>query len=406
MHLPYAYVKIDCPNLLNNDPTMQLRKLLSFAIEAITAGLAFAFVLLLLFKPEAFESRPTVEFVEAPAPQRQAAQDGMASYADAVDIAAPAVVNIYTRKLVTQRSNPLFQDPFFRRFFGDRMPAPQQRLENSLGSGVIVNTQGFILTNNHVIQGADEIEVALNDGRTAAAAIVGADPESDLAVLKIDIRDLPAITFGQSEALRVGDVVLAIGNPFGVGQTVTSGIVSATGRSQLGLSTFENFIQTDAAINPGNSGGALINTAGQLVGINTAIFSRSGGSQGIGFAIPVSLAKGVMRQIIEHGRPLRGWLGVEVQDLSASLAESFGLGDANGALIAGVQPGGPAHEAGLQPGDVIVEVNDEPVTGSRSLMNVIAANAPGTVLQLQILRRGETEELGVVIGERPQPRLE
>ncbi len=385
---------------------MQARKLLSFATEAITAGLAFAFVLLLLFKPEAFESRPTVEFVEAPAPARQAIEGGMASYAQAVEIAAPAVVNVYTRKVVTQRLNPLFEDPLFRRFFGDRIPAPRQRLENSLGSGVIVNGQGFILTNNHVIQGADEIEVALHDGRTAAAAIVGADPESDLAVLKIDITDAPAITFGQSEALRVGDVVLAIGNPFGVGQTVTSGIVSATGRSQLGLSTFENFIQTDAAINPGNSGGALINTAGQLIGINTAIFSRSGGSQGIGFAIPVSLVKGVMKQIIEHGRPLRGWLGVEVHDLSNTLAESFGLGDVSGALIAGIQPGGPAADAGLQPGDVIIHVNEEAVTGSRSLMNIIASNAPGTVLKLKILRQGQPQELEVVIGERPQPRLE
>ncbi|ALP54591.1 hypothetical protein Tel_16330 [Candidatus Tenderia electrophaga] len=385
---------------------MQLRKLLSFATEAITAGLAFAFVLLLLFKPEAFESRPSVEFIEAPSPTRQAIESGLASYAHAVDIAAPAVVNVYTRKVVTQRANPLFEDPLFRRFFGDRAPAPQQRLENSLGSGVIVNDQGFILTNNHVIQGADEIEVALHDGRTAAAAIVGTDPESDLAVLKVNISNVPAITFGQSEALRVGDVVLAIGNPFGVGQTVTSGIVSATGRSQLGLSTFENFIQTDAAINPGNSGGALINTAGQLIGINTAIFSRSGGSQGIGFAIPVSLAKGVMKQIIEHGRPLRGWLGVEVQDLSDSLAESFGLGDIQGALIAGIQPDGPAAEAGLQPGDVIVRVNNEPVSGSRSLMNVIASLAPGTVLEVEILRQGQTQTLEVVIGERPQPLLE
>jgi serine protease DegS len=384
---------------------MQLRKFLSFATEAITAGLAFAFVLLLLFKPEAFEGgSKKVEFVEAPAPARQELQGGLASYAHAVEIAAPSVVNVYTRKVVTQRANPLLQDPFFRRFFGDRIPAPQKRLENSLGSGVIVNSQGFILTNNHVIQGADEIEVALHDGRTAPATIVGADPESDLAILKVDISNVPAITFGHSESLRVGDVVLAIGNPFGVGQTVTSGIVSATGRSQLGLSTFENFIQTDAAINPGNSGGALINTAGQLVGINTAIFSRSGGSQGIGFAIPVSLAKGVMKQIIEHGRPLRGWLGVEVQDLNPTLAESFGLGDASGALIAGIQADTPASKAGLQPGDVITQVNDQPITSGRSLMNAIASNAPGTKLKLKVIRQGEEMDKDVVLGERPQPQ--
>ena len=384
---------------------MQIRKLISFTTEAITAGLAFAFVLLLLFRPETFEGRPTVEFVEAPPPQRDDVSS-MVSYAHAVEIAAPAVVNIYTRKVVEQRTNPLFDDPLFRRFFGDRIPAPQKQLENSLGSGVIVNDQGYILTNNHVIQGADEIEVALHDGRSAAAHIIGTDPESDLAVLKIEMPDIPFIIFGQSEALRVGDVVLAIGNPFGVGKTVTSGIVSATGRSQLGLSTFENFIQTDAAINPGNSGGALINTAGQLVGINTAIFSRSGGSQGIGFAIPVSLAKGVMKQIIEHGRALRGWLGVEVQDLSPSLAESFGLGNISGALIAGIQPDGPADTSGLQPGDVITHVNGDAVTSSRSLMNVIADNAPGTVLELEIVRQGENLKLKTVIGERPQPQQE
>jgi serine protease DegS len=314
------------------------------------------------------------------------------------------VVNVYTRKMVTQRSNPLFDDPLFRRFFGDRIPAPQQRQENSLGSGVIINDQGYILTNNHVIQEADEIEVALHDGRTVAATIVGADPESDLAVLKINLGNLPSIVFGHSEALRVGDVVLAIGNPFGVGQTVTSGIVSATGRSELGLSTFENFIQTDAAINPGNSGGALINTAGQLVGINTAIFSRSGGSQGIGFAIPVSLAKGVLKQIIQYGRALRGWLGVEVQDLSSELAESFGLGDITGALIAGVQQDGPAAEAGLLPGDIITRVNDQAVTGSRSLMNTIANNAPGTKLTLDVIRQGKKMKIETVIGERPQPQ--
>ncbi len=382
---------------------MRLRALASFATEAITAGLAFAFILLLLFKPETFEGRPSVEFIEAPSPLR-ANITAMASYANAVDIAAPAVVNIYTRKLVSQRNNPFFNDPFFRRFFGDKIPAPQKRLENSLGSGVIVNKQGFILTNNHVISDADEIEVALYDGRSIAATIVGADPESDLAVLKIDLNNAPSIIFGQSETLRVGDVVLAIGNPFGVGQTVTSGIVSATGRSRLGLSTFENFIQTDAAINPGNSGGALVNSLGQLIGINTAIFSRSGGSQGIGFAIPVSLAKGVMKQIIEHGRALRGWLGVEVQDLNPTLAESFGLIEAGGALVAAVQQKGPAAVAGLHPGDIITLVNGNTINSSRSLMNAIANNAPGTTLTLEVIRNEKQLLIQAIIGERPQPQ--
>ena len=376
---------------------MQMRKLLSFAAKAITAGLAFAFVLLLLFRPDVFEGRPSVEFIEGQASGRTVTT-GPASYAYAVDQAAPAVVNVYTRKIVTQRQNPLL-----KHFFGDRLPPPSQRLENSLGSGVIVNKQGYILTNNHVIKGADQIEIALHDGRSTAAVVVGTDPESDLAVLMINLPDLPGIVFGQSDKLRVGDVVLAIGNPFGVGQTVTSGIVSAKGRSQLGLSTFENFIQTDAAINPGNSGGALINSQGQLVGINTAIFSRSGGSQGIGFAIPMSMAKVVMKQIIEYGRTLRGWLGVEIQDLNPTLAESFGLSEVTGALIAGIQTNGPAATAGLHLGDIITQVNGEKIANRRSLINAITSNPPGTTLKLEVLRGGKIQEAEAIIGERPQP---
>ncbi len=384
---------------------MQMRKLISFATEAITAGLAFAFVLVLLFQPEAFKGRPSVEFLEAPAPD-VAIANGLVSYASAVEAAAPAVVNIYTTKVVIQQqSNPLLNDPFFRRFFGDRLaPAPRKRLENSLGSGVIVNSKGYILTNNHVIKGADEIEVLLHDGRTAAAQIVGVDVETDLAVLKINLPDVPSIVFGQSDELRVGDVVLAIGNPFGVGQTVTSGIVSATQRSHLGLSTFENFIQTDAAINPGNSGGALINAYGHLIGINTAIYSRSGGSQGIGFAIPVSLAKGVLKEIIEYGRALRGWLGAEVQDLTPGLAESFGLPKAQGALIAGLQPGGPAHTSGLILGDIITHIDDQEIFGANSLMDAVTSNPPGTILSLTVVRQGELQKVDVKIGERPQPQ--
>ncbi len=386
---------------------MRLRKLFSFAAEAITAGLAFAFVLILLFRPDFFDGRPVVAFLEADTPAPVSNESSATSYAPAVEKAAPAVVNIYTRKVVQDQRPPFaIDDPLLRRFFGDQIPQQPQHQENSLGSGVIVNAQGYILTNNHVIQGADEIEVALHDGRSAAATVVGTDPESDLAVLKIELAEIPSIIFGQSEKLQVGDVVLAIGNPFGVGQTVTSGIVSATGRSRLGLSTFENFIQTDAAINPGNSGGALVNAYGQLVGINTAIFSRTGGSQGIGFAIPVSLAKGVMKEIIEYGRALRGWLGVEVQDLNPALAESFGIANVSGALVAGVQVGGPGDNSGLRPGDVITEVNGNAINGNRALMNIVTSNAPGTKLQLKVLREGRTNNIETVIGERPQPQTE
>ncbi|MFC1748341.1 Do family serine endopeptidase [Pseudomonadota bacterium] len=385
---------------------MRTSKLLSFATEAITAGLAFAFVLVLLFRPEVFEGRPSVDFIQASAPEITETSGPAISYADAVDAAAPAVVNIYTKKVVVQQQrNPLLNDPIFQRFFGDRLsPAPRKRLENSLGSGVIVNTYGYILTNNHVISGANEIEVLLHDGRTASAAIIGTDPESDLAVLKINLPNVPSIVFGFSEQLRVGDVVLAIGNPFGVGQTVTSGIVSATKRSQLGLSTFENFIQTDAAINPGNSGGALINAYGQLVGINTAIFSRSGGSQGIGFAIPVSLAKEVLSEIVEYGRALRGWLGVEVQDLNQGLAESFGLESMDGALVAGLQAGGPGDISGLSLGDVITHIDKQRVSGARSLMNAVTSNPPGTTLHLTVIRKGAQLQVDTMIGERPQPQ--
>ncbi|MBC6963191.1 MAG: 2-alkenal reductase, partial [Nitrosomonas sp.] len=251
----------------------------------------------------------------------------------AAEVAMPSVVNIFTSKEVRAPSHPFMDDPFFQRFFGDRFGP---RTERSLGSGVIVSPEGYILTNHHVVEAASEIQVALMDGRNAEARIIGSDPESDLAVLKIDLSELPSITFGESEKARVGDIVLAIGNPFGVGQTMTMGIIGALGRSQVGINTFENFIQTDAAINPGNSGGALTDTSGNLIGINTAIYSRSGGSLGIGFAIPVDAAKQIMQQIIETGGVVRGWLGVSMQDLTPELAESFGLKKAGGALIAGV----------------------------------------------------------------------
>ncbi len=378
---------------------MRFTRTLAFLLQFATIGLLAALALL-YFYPDRGPEAPVVEIHQDSAPA--ARRPGPYSYADAVEAAAPAVVNIYTRKVVTERPHPLFNDPFFRRFFGDSFAVPRQRLESSLGSGVIISERGYILTNNHVVEGADEIEVALRDGRTTRARIVGTDPDTDLAVLQVDLSPLPAITLGDSEALRVGDVVLAIGNPFGVGQTVTSGIVSATGRTQLGINTFENFIQTDAAINPGNSGGALVTADGRLVGINTAIFSRSGGSQGIGFAIPVSLARDVMTQIIEHGKVVRGWLGVAIQDLTPPLAESFGLEPGTGVVVTQVLAGGPADAAGLLPGDVITAVGGEPVDGVHKALELIARARPGTTIELEGLRQGRRQHWQATVAQRPQ----
>ncbi len=316
--------------------------------------------------------------------------------------AMPAVVNVFTTKEAKLPRHPFIDDPLFRRFFGDQFDN-ESRQTASLGSGVIISPEGYILTNHHVIEAADEIEIALADGRKAPARTVGTDPETDLAVLKIDLAELPSITFGQPDKLSVGDVVLAIGNPFGVGQTVTMGIVSALGRSHLGISTFENFIQTDAAINPGNSGGALVDAAGNLIGINSAIYSRTGGSLGIGFAIPADLARAVLEQIVRTGSVTRGWIGVEVQDLSPELAESFRLANTNGTLIAGVQRGGPAEKAGIKPGDILVAVESKPVTDSNSMLNLIAALQPGRSARLTIMRNRQSMDVTVNVGKRPRP---
>ncbi len=378
---------------------MQLGKLVSFLIKAAVAGLAAAFIILYLWPDLSHRQNAPPTPVASPSPS----VPGPGSYAGAVEQAAPAVVNVNTSKLVTQR-NPFFDDPFMQRFFRDNpLLAPRRQLESSLGSGVIVSGDGYVLTNHHVIAEADEIQVTLSDGRRARASVVGADPESDIAVLKIDLDKLPVITFGDSEQLRVGDVVLAIGDPFGVGQTVTLGIVSATGRNHLGLNTFENFIQTDAAINPGNSGGALINAQGQLVGINSAIYSPSGGSLGIGFAIPVSIANGVMRQIIEHGHTIRGWLGVQAQAITPELADSFGLPDARGIIVAGIVPDGPADKAGLQPGDVVNAINGQAVDEPHSFMTLVAGFTPGARVELQGQRNGVAFALSAKVGERPIP---
>ncbi len=329
-------------------------------------------------------------------------RQGPASYAQAVERAAPAVVNIYSTRVVEREEHPLMSDPFFRQFFGDELPS-RQRMLSSLGSGVIVSDDGYVLTNHHVIRGADQIQVALRDGRETLAEVIGTDPESDLAVLRIDLESLPVIELTDTARVAVGDVSLAIGNPFGVGQTVTMGIISATGRSHLGLNAYEDFIQTDAAINPGNSGGALVNAEGALVGINTAIFSRSGGSQGIGFAIPANLARNILEELVTRGRVIRGWMGIEAQELNQELAASFGLQAPTGVIIAGVVPGGPADRAGLQPGDVLLEVDGQPVLDPRRTMSDIAAVEPGTELPLTVVRGGERRELTIELGERPTP---
>ena len=378
-----------------------MRRLWIIFSQTATVCLAALFVVATL-KPDLLPWRgsPVVTVHEA------AGGDGAVkttSYSGAVKKAMPSVVNIFTSKEVQAQRPPLMDDPLFRRFFGDRFEAQPQRA-SSLGSGVIVSAQGYILTNHHVVEAADEIEVALADGRKTAAKVVGTDPDTDLAVVKIDLKNLPAITFGRADQVQVGDIALAIGNPFGVGQTVTSGIVSALGRSHLGINTFENFIQTDAAINPGNSGGALVDVNGDLIGVNSAIYSRSGGSQGIGFAIPVSIAKQVMEQIIQHGSVVRGWIGVEVQDITPELAESFHLPKNGGVIIAGVLRNGPADRAGIKPGDMLVEINGSPVGDSSVMLTQVAALPPDKTATLKIIRNKTEAQLHVTIGKRPKMR--
>jgi serine protease DegQ len=385
---------------------------LTFA-QAITVGLAALFILATL-RPEwlprqlAPRAPETAAASPSPAPAvpvaAPKANGEILSYADAAQRATPAVVNIFTTKEVRlPRNHPLFNDPLFRRFFGDQPQQQQRQQSSSLGSGVIVSADGLILTNHHVVESADDIEVLLADGRRSHAKVVGGDPETDLAVLRVELTGLPAIDFGSETEARIGDVVLAIGNPFGVGQTVTMGIVSALGRNQLGINTFENFIQTDAAINPGNSGGALVDTRGRLLGINTAIYSRSGGSMGIGFAIPSSTARHVMDQIVTSGSVTRGYIGVEPQDITPELAEAFKLPRRDGAIIAGVMRGGPADRAGVKVGDILVDVEGKQVENTTAMLNVIAQLPPGSTASFRFLRDGTPLELAIVIGKRPQP---
>jgi len=321
------------------------------------------------------------------------------SYREAAGRAMPAVVNILTSKAMRD-AHPLLKDPFFRRFFGDKLP-PQEQMA-SLGSGVIVSPDGYILTNFHVVEGADEIEVGLADGRKAEASVVGTDPETDLAVIRIKEKNLPVIVLGEPDQARVGDVVLAIGNPFGVGQTVTLGIISALGRNNLHINHFENFIQTDAAINFGNSGGALVDSRGNLLGINSAIYSQTGGSVGIGFAIPVSTAKTVLDAIVKHGQVVRGWIGIESQDITPELAGSFGLGRERGAMIAGVVRGGPADRAGMRPGDILVAVKGKRIATTNDMMNLIADLPPGEKASMTVMRKNRETTLAVTVGRRPR----
>lgn len=365
---------------MDTTSTRRISAWLPFLAKAVIAGLALAFVVnWWLPTPPSEQAAVQINMVDA------ATRPKVRSYADAVRAAAPAVVNIYANKVVTRRLNPAFLNPAFQRFFGDRLPT-ERRDEQSLGSGVIVSANGYVLTNNHVIEGADDIQAVLSTGETVQAHIVDTSPETDLAVLKINLNDLPAAVFTSSSNLEVGDVVLAIGNPFGIGQAVTMGIVSATGRHQLDLSTFEDFIQTDAAINSGNSGGALINTQGELVGINTAIF-REGGAEGIGFAIPSDIAAKVLQWMIANGRVVRDWLGVKSLHMRHLETGSVTL---PGVQIGALVEGGPLANAGLIDGDVLTQINGQPINGVSRLREQLAEALPA----------GEIEFLGVRGGNR------
>jgi Do/DeqQ family serine protease len=383
-----------------------MRRLWLIFAQTVTVSLAILFVVTTL-RPDWLRLS-----IPAPPPATGAAPGGTPAVADAasgltfapaVARAAPAVVNVYTAKHVDVPLVPLPDDPVIRELLG-QVPGVSRRHEStSLGSGVIVQDR-YVLTNYHVVEAADAIEVALADGRETAAQVVGADPETDLAVLKLppQVGALPVAQLGTDGSLRVGDVVLAIGNPFGVGQTTTQGIVSALGRSSLGLNTYENFIQTDAAINPGNSGGALIDQHGNVVGINTAIYSQSGGSLGIGFAVPIDTARSVMEEIIRTGAVRRGWLGVEPQDLTPDLARAFKLSSPHGAIIAGVMRDGPAGRGGVRVGDIVLAIDGNEVQNTSSMLAMVALLPPGQVVTLSVLRGGRPVELKVKIGVRPQ----
>jgi len=376
---------------------MRLYRTFTFVFTSIATGLAAAF-LVLVFKPD-FLGEP--QYSASPV-MTLARQEGPVSYADAVQKTAPAVVNIFTTTLTRREAHPFFSDPLFRRFFGEELSQPRVEKRNNLGSGVIVNKNGYIITNHHVIENASEIRVVLRDGRSMAARVVGTDPETDLAVLQASGEDFPVAQLGRSEDLQIGDVVLAIGNGFGLGQTVTMGIVSALGRQSLGLTNYDNFIQTDAAINPGNSGGALINPYGDVIGINTAIYTKSGGSEGVGFAIPAQLVNKVFKQIRDKGRVVRGWIGVTTtQAVTPELAQALGLGDAKGLLIAQILRNGPADKAGIKPGDVIQKVNGIEAKTARVMVDLVADIQPGEDVKIELTRDGDSQTVHVEVIERP-----
>jgi serine protease DegQ len=385
-----------------------MRKLWLVFAQAVTFTLGAIFVVSLV-KPDWMGWRAqVVEVRESAAGPLATASPGALrpfSFSEAAKKAIPSVVNISATRQV-KRKNPLLDDPAFQRFFGDRFNMPPET-QLSLGSGVIVSREGYILTNDHVVEGVSDIQVTLNDGRTIAGKIVGMDPDTDLAVVRVAATGLTPITFGQSDKAQVGDIVLAIGDPFSVGQTVTMGIISAVGREIGAANPFGSFIQTDAAINPGNSGGALVDVNGNLIGVNTLIFSRSGGYQGIGFAIPVSLAKRVMEQIIETGAVTRGWFGVEVADITPELAESLGLKGTRGAIVGAIERGSPAEKGGMKLGDVIVAVNGKAVGDVSSALAAIAEMAPGKAVPVKVVRRNQELNLDIMVGKRrPRPKTE
>ena len=374
----------------------RLSRGLVFVAGSVVGGLALAFVIVAL-RPDLIRRGAAFAPVIAPRPAPAAPAPSRVTYSAAVQLAAPAVVNVYTARLVTERVAP----STLGEFFGDFMPQYRQRIERSLGSGVIVDESGHIVTNHHVIANADSVRVQLADGRVADAKIVGRDPDTDLAVLKIDLPQLPIATFGRSDRLRVGDVVLAIGNPIGLSQTVTHGIVSATSRQQLGVATLEDFIQTDAAINFGNSGGALIDSSGALIGINTAIVAKNLGVEGIGFAIPVNMVRGVLSDIISHGRVIRGWIGIVPEDMSDEQATRLGLAH-GGILLANLYVGSPGQQAGLRPGDLITAVDGSPVHSAQDTLARVAMHKPGSTLAIQVLRGNKTLEVKAAVSERPR----
>ena len=376
---------------------------LTLYLIPVLLGLIIA-LLIILIKPDWFPqfgrvvNQPTVTETQSPTESTATELKGPISYSKAVKKAAPAVVNIFTQRLVKQQQHPLLNNPFLRRFFNSQ---PNARMQSSLGSGVIMNQAGYILTNHHVIAGASEIRVSLHDGREVPATLIGSDAEVDLAVLKVNLMNLPYIRIAEQGPLNIGDVVLAIGNPFGVGQTVTMGIVSALGRNQLGLNTYEDYIQTDAAINPGNSGGALINAHGELVGINSAIYSKSGGSQGIGFAIPANSAAQVLADITQFGQTIRGWMGIEVQEATPALLTSIGLPTAlEGLIVTGLSLNGPAQQSGLMIGDIITSLNNKDSSSAKSAMNQIGSLRPGENISIEFMRSGRLQSTVAIAGKR------